>query len=241
MSKITLIALLLAVPAAAHEFWLAPSAFRPAAGRFIDVRLLVGDGFPGEPYARNSKHIRSFDLPGPRGKVAVPGREGSDPAGRVRIPEAGDYVLGYRSNTTKVELPARKFEAYLVEEGLASIVAERKRRGESDRPGREIFSRCAKALLGTKDKTLGYTLEIVMDADGSGRVLYEGKPLGRALVRAFRRKGEPLSVRTDKEGHFRFAFPHGGVWMLGCVHMRRAPKESGADWESLWASLTFER
>ena len=31
-----------------------------------------------------------------------------------------------------------------------------------------------------------------------------------------------------------------GVWLVKAVHMVPAPAASGADWESLWASLTFE-
>ena len=31
-----------------------------------------------------------------------------------------------------------------------------------------------------------------------------------------------------------------GVWLVKAVHMAPAPAESGAEWESLWASLTFE-
>jgi len=34
--------------------------------------------------------------------------------------------------------------------------------------------------------------------------------------------------------------PRPGVWLVKVVHMVPAPKDTGADWESLWASLTFE-
>lgn len=30
-----------------------------------------------------------------------------------------------------------------------------------------------------------------------------------------------------------------GVWSLAAVSMQRAPADSGVDWESTWASLTF--
>lgn len=32
----------------------------------------------------------------------------------------------------------------------------------------------------------------------------------------------------------------GRTWLVKAVHMLPAPAGSGADWESLWASLTFE-
>ena len=49
-----------------------------------------------------------------------------------------------------------------------------------------------------------------------------------------------LSVRTDKAGRVSFTLPRGGVWLVKAAHMVPAPAESGADWESLWASLTLE-
>jgi uncharacterized GH25 family protein len=49
-----------------------------------------------------------------------------------------------------------------------------------------------------------------------------------------------LSARTDKAGRVSLALPRGGVWLVKAVHMVPAPADSGADWESLWASLTFE-
>jgi hypothetical protein len=30
------------------------------------------------------------------------------------------------------------------------------------------------------------------------------------------------------------------MWMIKAVHMVPAPAGTGADWESVWASLTFE-
>ena len=46
-------------------------------------------------------------------------------------------------------------------------------------------------------------------------------------------------ARTGKDGRVRFKLTHSGVWMLAGVHMRAA-KRIDADWESLWAPLTFE-
>jgi len=49
-----------------------------------------------------------------------------------------------------------------------------------------------------------------------------------------------LTARSDKQGAFSFVLPHAGVWLIKSVHMVRADFFSDADWESLWASLTFE-
>jgi uncharacterized GH25 family protein len=49
--------------------------------------------------------------------------------------------------------------------------------------------------------------------------------------------GQKLSARTDAEGRVRFRLPQGGMWLVKSVHMIPGAK---ADWESYWASLTFE-
>ena len=49
-----------------------------------------------------------------------------------------------------------------------------------------------------------------------------------------------LALRTGKDGRVRFRLPRGGMWLIKAVHMIPAPPASNADWESLWASLTFE-
>ena len=74
------------------------------------------------------------------------------------------------------------------------------------------------------------------------RLLYRGKPLAGALVKAFPKDGNErrLSARTDAQGRVRFVLPEGGIWLISVVHMIDAPAASGARWESLWSSLTFE-
>ena len=51
--------------AAAHDFWVAPSKYRVAPEARVSVRLLVGEMFDGEGYARNPRHVERFVLRGP--------------------------------------------------------------------------------------------------------------------------------------------------------------------------------
>jgi uncharacterized GH25 family protein len=100
-------------------------------------------------------------------------------------------------------------------------------------------------------RPVGLTLELVPETDprplAAGgpfalRLLYRGQPLEGALVKAFPRDGNErrLSARSDARGRVRFVLPEGGVWLISTVHMLDAPAASGARWESLWSSLTFE-
>jgi uncharacterized GH25 family protein len=74
------------------------------------------------------------------------------------------------------------------------------------------------------------------------QLLYESRPIADVQVMAFS-KTQPknkLLARTDSNGRARFVLPHADVWLLSAVHMIPAPTGTPADWESFWASLTFD-
>lgn len=214
--------------------------------------------FRGDPVPRNPAQIEKFVLVTDAGETPVEGRSGDDPAGRVSIAAPGVAVIGYRSRNAPLWLEADKFEEYLREEGLERILELRARRGESAKPAREVFSRCAKALVSSGggsagyDRSLGLTLELLpeknpylLGAAGGElpiRLLYEQKPLSGALVVAmpYDAPDAKLSQRTDRNGRVRLRLPAGGRWLVKAVHMTPASDAGEADWQSLWASLTFE-
>jgi hypothetical protein len=51
--------------------------------------------------------------------------------------------------------------------------------------------------------------------------------------------GAKVSARTVG-GRASLVLDRPGLWLVKVVHMVPAPEGSGAEWESLWASLTFE-
>ncbi len=253
-----LAAVLFAAPLSAHDFWIEPSSFRPAVGSTVALRLFVGPHFEGEPFPRVPQLVSKFVLVSASGEQPIPGGPGDDPAGTIRMAEPGLAIVGYRSLNYPVSLDAAKFEAYLKEEGLEKISTLRAKRGETARPGREVFSRCAKAILdvgGTGstgfDRPLGFTLELVPERNPYAlrpsdalpmRLLLDGKPLAGALVHA-QLHGEPAaasSARTGRDGRARLRLSKAGLWMIKAVEMGPAPSGADADWQSLWASLTFE-
>lgn len=251
---------LLAAPLAAHDFWIQPSSFTPPADAVVRVHLRVGDDFPGEPVGRNAAKIEAFFVEGPDGRRPVAGQNGADPAGLLRVTSPGTYLIGYRSRHSAVNLAAPAFEQYLNEEGLERIVQLRAQKGQSTAPGRERFSRSVKSLLHVgsstptgHDAVLGLTLELVPETHPASlpsngqmgfRLLYEGRALNGALVVAIPHSGDRgtkegrRQARTAGDG--RVTLPiEDGAWTIKAVHMVEAPEASGADWESVWTSLTF--
>ncbi len=244
-----------------HEFWIEPSNPRPVVGDKVDLHLRVGERFEGEPIARTNERIKLFAVLAPEATkpVAISGQDGADPAGTITASQPGLHVIGYHNHPTQIELEAGEFEDYLKHEGLEAVIAERKRLGESTRPGREAYARCAKALVTVKgappagfDRPFGLPLEIIPLADPFTlkrggelpvRLLFQQKPLGGLKVTATRRNApeKSVSARTDGEGVARLPLDEPGLWLISAVHMTRAEPDPDADWRSLWASLTFDQ
>lgn len=203
--------------------------------------------------------IERFVLKGAGGETPLAGSRGAEPAGSVRVAQAGLHWIGYQSNPSPVTLEARPFESYLREEGLERIIEERARTGRSEADGSERFYRCAKALLSASsekrpagfDVPLGFTLELIprknpyaIRAGGELplTLLFRGRPIANVLVVAMS-KDDPddaVHARTDARGRVTLRIAKAGFWLVKAVHMEAAPPDAGVDWESWWASMTFE-
>jgi uncharacterized GH25 family protein len=240
--------------ATAHEFWVEPSTFSPDAGARLDIRLCVGDGMESWPLARNDQRIERFVAIGRSGEQPLLGIDGADPAGIARLQTSGGYIVAFESKHTLANMPADQFSAYLKEKGLERILMLREQRGESQRAARDAYSRHAKALIRVGDsqeklvdRAIGLKLELIAGLERSGQertfqLVHEGKPLANALVTAtlLGTAASDLHARTDKHGRATFSLQAAGEWRIAAVHMIAARDSVAADWESLWASLTFE-
>ena len=243
----------------AHDFWLEPSSFRPEPGSRVSVRLQVGERLQGEPLPRMPERIERFAVIGPSGETEVVGAAGADPAGWFAPSSPGLHWVVYDSNHARAELDGPKFDAYLGEEGLEAV---REQRAGKAGMVKEIYSRCAKSLLAVGngpgagfDRVLGLDLELVPEKNPYAlkpgealpvRLLHRGKPLSGALVVAISSASPAssdgrIAIRSDASGRAELRLDRPGLWMVKAVHMIPAPAGSAADWESLWASLTFEK
>ena len=251
---------LLASIAGAHEFWIEPSTFRRAKAGPVTFSLRVGEGFTGDAVPRAAGRIERFFVAGPKGERDVVGREGEDPAGALRLEEEGLHVVVYRSTRRPSLLDAKKFEAYLAEDGLDDVLAWRKARGESQKDGNEVYSRAVKSFIRVGsdsspatgfDRVFGFPFELVPETDPLSlragdslnvRALVDGKPMANVLVGALQRT-DALGTnarRSDQAGRVTFVLDRAGAWLIHAVHMRRAPADAKADWESVWSSLTLD-
>ncbi len=81
----------------------------------------------------------------------------------------------------------------------------------------------------------GQTLDVLCTLDG--------KPLAQQFVLAARersgRMSREVSARTDQNGIARIRLTSAGKWYVKMIHMSPAA-EPGLEYESKWATLTFE-
>ncbi len=242
---------------AAHDLWIEPSAFVASVDKPLAIRLRVGANLLGDPVARDPDLIERFISVTGSDESPVPGPDGVDPAGILRVGATGLTIVGYSSKPSRVVLPAQKFNDYLTEEGLESITALRVKHNQSQSEAHEEFSRCAKALIssgpaGTAgDRAIGFTLELIAERNPYSlrfgealpvRLLYRNQPLSGALVVALNKRdpSQKVSARSGKDGRVSLILREPGMWLVKAVHMIPAPAASDVQWSSFWASLTFE-
>ncbi len=168
----------------------------------------------------------------------------------------GTYVAGISTLARNIELTAEEFKEYLEHEGLDRVVNERNSKGVSDRPVVEKYSKHVKAILQVADlKTedygteLKYPIEFIplqnpydMKAGDiiDFQLLYQGEPLANEVVHFSSDSATRASASiTDEDGEFSFEIDKAGKWYVATIHMTES-REAGLDYESNWATLTFE-
>ena len=241
----------------AHDFWIEPQVFQTRPGSAVPLRLFVGQDFKGDSVPYFPQKFERYIVAGPGGITPIAGVLGDEPAGTMTPGASGLYVIGLHTKPDSVSFDTpEEFEKYLLKEGLERNLVLHQQRQKPGKKIEETYFRCVKSLVATgslpdtaTDQVLGFPLELIAETNPYRtpklrlRLLYQGKPLSGALVVAFN-KADPLvklKARTDDNGRVEFVLPRSGVWLVTSVHMVPAPFLSRFDWNSLWASLTFER
>jgi uncharacterized GH25 family protein len=226
------------------------------------LHLYVGEKLAGERVAWTRQHAAAFRLHSRSGRedlLAQVPAQGTAGEQRLALQRSGTHVVAYESHPSEVALDAALFNAYLKDEGLDEVLAQRQQAGTADQPVRERFRRSAKLLLQVgprSDSTpamaaTGQNIEIVPSDDilrtPPGRamrftLLYQGRPLVSALLKAWHRNEanvQLVSARTNAAGEAILRLPAGGFWLLNVVHMEPAAPGDSVQWESYWGSLAF--
>lgn len=256
------LALFVVRPVSAHDYWIEASNFRLNPGDRVLFYLRVGNQFNGETPAFSAEWVRRFRMDDATRKHPIQPLP-RDPSGMARVQESGLQVVSFENTATYLELPAERFNLYLKTEGLESILMAREEAGTSEQLGKELYSRCAKALLWAGGngalpvdaellkKPVGLTLEIVPEqnpyqmtapAPMAVQLLYQGQPVAGVTVMALNKSApnEVQRIQSGPDGRVEFDLHRSGLWLVKAVHMFPAAASAKEDWRSYWASLTFE-
>lgn len=249
--------------AAAHDMFLKPSRFFVAENSEVVVRLLNGTFTRSENSIARTR-LRDVSIVTPTRRVPIDtsewSAEGDTSTFHVHTRGAGTYVLGVSTRPSFIALSGEDFNEYLRLDGIPDVLEARRRDGELDKPARERYHKHVKALVqvGTTPSdhyatVLGYPAEIVplenpyaLKSGATLRVktLVDGKPVANQLViyGGTTPAGAPIEakdVRSDAQGVAAIPLSTAGIWFVKFIHMARVQADT-VDYESKWASLTFE-
>ncbi|MDX2150613.1 MAG: DUF4198 domain-containing protein [Bryobacteraceae bacterium] len=252
---------LMAAPLLAHDLYLMPERFAVSPGERIVVGIHNGDSFPDSDSPPVLARVKDPMMWAGGNAYNMTNLRTEEKRGLVDVivKQQGTPLLAVRTAANVLELDAQKFHEYLVEDGLEHILEWRKKNGEAAKPGKERYSKFAKSLLvsGRTDDTwkrrLGHAIEFVPEqnpyaAKAGGSVpfvlLVRGKPAGDIrieLARARDGAGEVTVLgRTDANGRMVVPLTTPGIYRLHAIHIERCTEPTVADWESFWATFTFE-
>ena len=253
------ILLALAFASAAEECWLEPEKSRYATGEEIRIDFLTGENFVGgywDGKQNKAAIVRWLSASGVNdlSKEVKPTRGNNV---TLKPVQEGTQMVVMETNTLSREWGAGKFEPYLADNGLDGIVDARRNANVLSQPVRETYTRYAKLLVQTGEKTddtykmkAGLRLEIIPEKNPytlqtgdhlQCRVLYEGKPSPHTLVKVWsrlRRTTFLQNIYTEDDGTIIFPISTKGAWMVSTVKMVPGEKP-GVGWHSLWGSLVF--
>jgi uncharacterized GH25 family protein len=244
----------------AHEFWLEPINFKIKAGEKLRAHEKVGQDFKGNKYAYLDSSYVSLDLTVDDKTRAVKSRLGDLPAISETVENDGLAILSAVTTPSTVTYETwDKFSNFINNKHLEWVFDAHKKRGLPEKNFDESYRRYGKSLVKVghgkgSDRALGLLFEWVLESnpytdegDIKAQLLWKGKPHPNSYVSVFNRVGDELiksDLKTDTEGRVEIPRAKGGKFLINAVQMLEASaemtKESGAVWDSRWASITYE-
>lgn len=258
----TLLLLGSAAIALAHDMFAKPERYFVAPSSETLVRLLNGTFSKSENSIARPR-VADVSVVGPAGRQRIDtsawSAEGDTSTFRVRVGDAGTYVVGVSTRPNVIPLSAADFNLYLREDGIPDVLEARRRDGELNKPARERYSKHVKTFLqaGTTRTDhyateLGYPAEMVPLANPYAlrvgdtlrvRTLVDGRPAANQYVlyggrTATEARIVQRSVRSGGDGVAHIPLRVRGTWYVKFINMAHTSGDT-VDYESKWATITF--
>jgi hypothetical protein len=258
-----LLALLaLAATASAHDLFLRLESYFVPPGTPVVIRVLNGTFVKSEGTVQRNR-LREITLAAPGRRLLLDTTAWSDTSKTMstlslQTSEPGTYVIGASTKPRLIALSGKDFNAYLEEDGLPDVLSARRRSGQLGKLARERYHKHVKAIVQVGDARTddyrveyGYPAELIPLSNPYAlhvgqmlafRCLVDGAPARRQYVMAGYDAGSgkiaARGYRADTVGVVRVPITRRGKWYVKFIRME--PVQDSVDYESKWASLTFE-
>ena len=255
--------LLAGASASAHDLFLKLDSYFLRPNSRVNVRLLNGT-FKKSDGTVSSDRFRDINViapsvSGPITELMTWRDEGKTTIMELQTRGPGTYVVGVSTKPREISLKAAEFNDYLGHDGIPDTLAERKKNAELNKDVRERYSKHVRAVFQVGETLsedykhpLNYPVEIIPQQNPySLRVgdeltvlcMLDSHPIPNQFVMAgwqsLDGKVHGQHVRTDDAGLARVKLVGAGKWYVKMIHM--TPRsEPDLNYESKWASLTFE-
>ena len=248
----------------AHDFFFRLDTFFVAPNSTVRVRALNGT-FSKSENSITTDRLRDLSVVSASGRAhpdtATWSSKGDTSVFSLATGASGTYVVGASLKPREITLKAADFNTYLADDGIPDVLAARKKNGELGKDATERYAKHIKALIqvgatrtGDYSTVLGYPAELIpldnpytLRAGSTLRVrtLVDGKAVGNQLVVAGGRTKNgkrhiEKRVRSDAGGIARIKLPASGQWYVKFISMTPYEGAEKIDYESKWATLTFE-
>jgi uncharacterized GH25 family protein len=246
----------------AHEFWLQPAVYKYNAGDTATISFFVGENFTGEYWGKTAAKINLLQHISQLGTQDISSSicNGKTDSLKIILKNNGGHLIVFNSTNSFIKLDAKKFNDYLKEDGHYAAIAYRSRHNEQQKEGTEYYQRSVKTLLqcGNVNDTVykthtslpldivplvnPYKLTAKKTVAFSAVVYFNNKPLPGALVKIWHKQNGNVTMKeqkTNSKGIVAASVTTTGQWMISCVNMVPNTKDTVAQWQSYWGSLTF--
>jgi uncharacterized GH25 family protein len=253
----------------AHDMFLKLDSFFLKPHSDVSISLFNGTFEKSENVITRDRMV-DVSIVGPGKELTIPDTSQWRDVGTKTVLDfktgaSGTYIVGVSTAPRMIELSAKDFNDYLTHDGVIDVLAARKREDEMETDARERYSKHVKSIMQVGDDRsnsfetrLGYPVELIPQQNPydlkKGEILEvlflrSGKPVANQLIYAsyegYHDHGEEgehreaIQTRTDEKGIARVQLKETGQWYLRLIHMVKVDEED-ADYESNWATLTFE-
>ncbi len=250
----------------AHDYWLQPRKFILSKGDTLVVHLYVGDRLKKEIERELQKDMTlKFEIFTDAKSVNLLDKSPDKilPVIEKEVDFEGLALIAMERNYAYVELNRKEFLEYVKHDVGDKELSEIEKLMKKLPPReieREKYTRYIKSLIvagrifdgDIYKKVLGQRLEIILlnnpyrlkPGDSiEAQILFEGKPLANKTVigyNIYQGKFFEYKVKTGRNGKVKFKVKNPGLWLIRLTHILPCSNCSDADWESFWASFSFE-